>query len=378
MAEPEREWFEKDYYAVLGVAENATDKEITKAYRKLAREFHPDSNPGNQQAEERFKEISAAYGVVGDEDRRRSYDQVRRMGPMGAGFGGGFSGTPFSGGMDDLGDLLGGLFGRGAGGRSASSRQQPGADLEADLKLDFHDAVIGLETTIHLTSEAVCPTCAGNGSAPGHTPERCRSCGGDGMEDDNQGYFAMRRPCRSCGGRGSLVTHPCDSCRGSGTVVRPRDVKVRIPAGVADGQTIRLKGKGGPGRNGGPAGDLLVEVAVQPHERFGRKGDDLTVSVTVAFTDLVLGAEIEVPTLEGTAVRLRLRPGTASGSRHRVAGRGVSRRRGGREVTGDLIATVNVIVPTELSDAERSAIEALAAATIVDGAEVTVEGGTQP
>jgi len=352
MAEPEREWFEKDYYAVLGVAENATDKEITKAYRKLAREFHPDSNPGNQQAEERFKEISAAYGVVGDEDRRRSYDQVRRMGPMGAGFGGGFSGTPFSGGMDDLGDLLGGLFGRGAGGRSASSRQQPGADLEADLKLDFHDAVIGLETTIHLTSEAVCPTCAGNGSAPGHTPERCRSCGGDGMEDDNQGYFAMRRPCRSCGGRGSLVTHPCDSCRGSGTVVRPRDVKVRIPAGVKTGQRIRLGGRGGPGRQGGPPGDLYVRVQVAPHPLFGRAGNDLTLTVPVTFSEAALGCDLQVPTLVGDPVTMRVPSGTASGKVFRLRGKGGK---------GDLLVTVVVDVPTQLNDEQRAAVEALAA-----------------
>ncbi|NCW49653.1 MAG: molecular chaperone DnaJ, partial [Actinobacteria bacterium] len=232
---------------------------------------------------------------------------------------------------------------------------------------EFADAVRGVTTSLSLISDDRCSTCSGSGAAPGTGVRTCGVCGGRGVVDENQGPFSFSSPCRACGGRGSTIEKPCPTCSASGVEKRQRTVPVRIPPGVADGQTIRLKGKGTPGRNGGPAGDLLVEIAVQPHDRFGRKGDDLTVSVPVAFTDLVLGAEVAVPTLDGSTVRLRLRPGTPSGSRHRVAGRGVSRRRGGREVTGDLIATVNVVVPTELSDGERSAIEALAAATSVGG-----------
>jgi molecular chaperone DnaJ len=357
MAEPEREWFEKDYYAILGVAATATDKEITKAYRKLAREFHPDSNPGNQQAEERFKEISAAYAVIGDDDRRRSYDQVRKMGPMAGGFSGGPGGGPFAGGPDDLSDLLGGLFGRGAGGRGhgqqrTQTRAQRGADLEADLALDFEDAVNGLETSIHLTSEAACSSCSGTGSAPGHAPQRCGACGGDGMQDDNQGFFAMRRPCSSCGGRGSIITDPCTSCRGSGTEVRPREVKVRIPAGVKTGQRIRLQGRGGPGRQGGAPGDLFVKVRVGPHPLFGRTGKDLTLTVPVTFAEAVLGCDLAVPTLAGEPVKMRVPAGTPSGKVFRLRGKG-----GG----GDLLVTVVVDVPTELNDEQRAATEALAA-----------------
>lgn len=362
----QREWFEKDYYKVLGVSATATPKEITKAYRKLAREFHPDTNPGNAAAEERFKEVSAAYDVLGDEAKRTEYDEVRRLGPM-AGFGGAGGpaggGQSFNVGADGLGDLLGQMFGRGrrGGGASAGRGPQRGADYEATLTLDFADAVRGITTTLFLTTDAQCSTCSGSGSRPGTTPKVCSRCGGRGVIDDNQGPFSFTSPCTSCAGRGVVIDQPCSTCYGSGTEKRQREVQVRIPAGVDDHQKIRLKGKGAPGRNGGPAGDLIVECLVTPHRLFGRDGANLTVRVPVTFAEAALGGDIDVPTLDGSRVTLRLRPGTQSGSRHRVKGKGVVTAK----AHGDLIVSVEVQVPTELTDGQRAAIEALAAATTV-------------
>ena len=360
----QREWFEKDYYKTLGVSETATAKEITKAYRKLARELHPDKNPGNAEAEERFKAVSAAYDVLGDEAKRAEYDEVRRLGPMGGGGPGGFTFNMDDANASGLGDLLGQMFGRmgGRGGTGASSGVGPrrGADVQAELTLDFVDAARGMSTTLHLTSDAQCSTCNGSGARPGTTPKLCPQCGGRGVIDDNQGLFSFSTPCRRCGGAGTVIEDPCPTCRGSGIEKRAREVQARIPAGVSDGQTIRLKGRGAPGRNGGPPGDLLVEVHVAPHPLFGRVGNDLTVRVPVTFADAALGADVTVPTLDGPPVTLRIKPGTQPGSRHRVRGRGIA----GKKATGDLIVTVDVVVPTSLSDAERSAIEQLAAASV--------------
>ncbi len=246
----QREWFEKDYYATLGVPETATPKEITKAYRKLARELHPDKNPGNLEAEERFKSVSAAYDVLGDETKRGEYDEVRRLGPMGGGPGGpgGFSFNVNDADAGGLGDLLGQMFGRGRTGRagSGSSGAGPrrGADVQAELTLDFVDAARGLTTTLHLTSDAQCSTCHGSGARPGTAPKLCPQCGGRGVIDDNQGLFSFSSPCRRCGGAGTVIEEPCPTCRGSGVEKRAREVQARIPAGVSDGQTIRLKGRG--------------------------------------------------------------------------------------------------------------------------------------
>lgn len=361
----QREWFEKDYYRVLGVSESASAKEITKAYRKLARQYHPDQNPGDAAAEDRFKEVSAAYEVLGDAAKRGEYDEVRRLGPMGAmGGAGGPGGFTFNVGNTEggIGDLFGQMFGqRGSRGRSGVGPQR-GADVTAQLTLDFDDAARGVTTTLHLTADASCSTCGGSGAAPGTNPQSCSQCGGRGVLDDNQGFFSFSSPCRACQGRGSIVTNPCSTCRGAGVERRPRQVQARIPAGVADGQTIRLKGKGAPGRNGGPAGDLLVDIKVTPHRLFGRSGQDLTVRIPVTFAELALGADVDVPTLEGDRVTLRLRPGTANGSRHRVRGRGItttSKQQGTR--TGDLIVTVDVVIPTDLTDEQRAAVEQLAA-----------------
>ena len=367
-----REWFEKDFYQVLGVEQTATAKEITKAYRKLARDLHPDKNPGDDAAEERFKEVSAAYDVVGDEAKRKEYDEVRRLGPMGGmGGRGGPGGFTFNaddmGGDGGLGDLFGSMFGRGGPGpgtgrgRSGAGPRR-GADITAQLTVGFADSVTGLTTTLYLTTDAQCATCHGSGARPGTSPTPCSACGGRGAVDDNQGMFSFSSPCRVCQGQGVRIDDPCPTCHGSGVEKRQREVKTRIPAGVKDGQTIRLKGRGSPGRNGGPAGDLLVELRVTPDRLFGRTGDDLTVKVPVTFAEAALGGEIDVPTLDGSTVTLRLRPGTQSGSRHRVKGRGIEFPKR----TGDLIVTVDVQVPTELDDEQRAAVEQLAAATTVN------------
>ena len=357
----QRDWYEKDFYKVLGVSETATSKDVTKAYRKLARESHPDANPGNAASENRFKEVSAAYDVVGDDAKRKEYDEIRRLGPMRGPSGPG--GQNFNVGADGLGDLLGGMFNRGRRGGGASSGAGPrrGDDLEATLQLDFADAIQGITTTLYLTSDASCSTCHGSGAQPGTSPRTCALCGGRGVVDDNQGFFSFSSPCRGCAGRGVITDNPCASCRGSGTEKRNREVKVRIPAGVADVQKIRLKGRGGPGRNGGPAGDLIVECRVAPDKMFGRDGDNLTVRVPITFAEAALGGAIEVPTLDGSRVTLRLKPGTQSASRHRVKGKGIEAARH----TGDLIVTVDVHVPTSLTTEQETAIRAFAAATTV-------------
>jgi len=361
-----REWFEKDYYRILGVDQKADAKEITRAYRKLARENHPDTNPDDPAAEERFKAVSTAYVVVGDATKRKEYDEARALGPMG-GFGssgaggpGGPGGYTFDmGGNGGLGDVFGNLFGGGAANRGRSRATGPlrGADLEAELHLDFTDAVAGLSTSLHIVSDAVCNTCTGSGAEPGTSPVRCGACGGRGTIEDNQGMFAMSRPCASCGGRGTRIEHPCATCRGSGVERRPREIKVRIPAGVSDGQKIRLKGRGDPGRQGGQPGDLYVVCRVAPHPVFSMDGRNLKVTVPITFPEAALGADIEVPTVEGARVKVRIPAGTRPGRTFRVKGRGVATAK----ATGDLMVSVEVAVPAKLSEAEREAIEALAA-----------------
>lgn len=345
----QREWFTTDYYAVLGVPRDASQKDVVRAYRKLARQYHPDANPNNAAAEERFKEVSAAYDVLGDESRRQQYDEVRSSGGQ---RGGSFNvdGTDAGG----LGDLFNQMFG-GAQRRGGAGPRR-GANIEAQLTLQFDEAVTGVDTSLHLTADAVCSGCSGSGARPGTSAQQCPECYGRGVVEENQGPFAFSSPCPRCAGRGTVIDYPCATCRGSGTERRPREVKVRIPAGVQDGQRIRLRGRGAPGRNGGPAGDLLVECHVTPHPLFGRDGLNVLVTVPVRYTALALGASITVPTLRGEPVTVRLRPGTQSGSRHRVKGRGVVTKDG----TGDLIVTVEVTVPETLTDTEREALERLA------------------
>jgi len=376
---PQREWFEKDYYAVLGLQKGATEKEITRAYRKLAKEHHPDANPGNKDAEEKFKDISAAYDVLGDAAKRKEYDEVRNMvasgagNPFaGAGGGGGFA-NGFPGGgnirfetgdMDDiggLGDILGNLFGRGR--RGGATTRQPGAgprrggDLEAEVHLSFDDAVRGATIAVQLTGAAPCHTCGGTGAAPGTVPQTCPQCNGVGTQAVDQGPFSFSQICPRCGGSGRVVDKPCATCGGGGAETRTREVKVRIPVGVADGQRVRVKGKGTPGNNGGPPGDLYVTVHVAPHSLFGRRNNDLLLRVPVTFSEAALGAEVKVPTLDGS-VTVRIPPGTTSGKTLRVRGRGLPKAAGG---AGDLLVTVDIVVPQTLSDEQRQAVEALAA-----------------
>jgi molecular chaperone DnaJ len=367
VAQATREWFEKDYYKVLGVSPDASERDIQRAYRKLAKQHHPDANPGDRQSEERFKEANAAHDVLSDPAKRKEYDEIRRMGPVPGAFGGGGDGGFGGGGfrVDDLGDLLGGLFGRGGGrgrgGRSAGTAGPTrGDDLEAELHLDFDAAVHGATTTVSVVSDVACHTCHGSGAAPGTSPVICPVCGGRGVVDDNQGFFSFSTPCRACRGTGMRVETPCPTCHGTGLERRPRNVKVRVPPGVNDGQRIRVAGRGGAGHNGGPAGDLYVVCRVAPHELFGRKGRDLTLTVPITFPEAALGASVTVPTLTRT-VTLRVPPGTRSGRTFRVRGKGVAGA--GSAPAGDLLVTVEVVIPEQLSDDEREAVEKLAAAS---------------
>ncbi len=373
---PQREWFEKDYYKVLGVVSTATDKEITRAYRKLAKQYHPDANPGS---EERFKEISAAYDVLGDADKRKEYDEVRKQGPMAGAFGGGFGGGAPGGGtfrMDDvgnLGDLFGGLFGNRGRGPTTTRGPARGADMEAALHLSFSDAVHGVTTSVNVPEDVRCSNCRGTGAAPGTATHTCPRCGGTGTLNDDQGLFSLSTVCPDCVGRGTLFDTPCPVCKGSGTERKVRSVKVRIPPGVEDGQRIRVKGRGAPGQGMAPPGDLYVVVHVGKHAVFGRNGRNLTITVPVTFPEAALGTTITVPTLD-SKVTLKVPPGTASGTTLRVRGRGVpagSGRNAGKP--GDLLVKVEVIVPTELTDEQRAAVESLAAVSD-DAPRVAIEG----
>jgi molecular chaperone DnaJ len=356
----QREWLEKDYYQTLGVSSSATDKELTKAYRKLAKQYHPDANPA---AEDTFKEISAAYDVLGDATKRKEYDEVRRLGAAGFG-GGGFGGAPGGSGafrvedLGDLGDLFGGLGGA-FGGRRNNRQTGPrrGADIEAELHLSFEDAVRGVTTSVNVAGEARCETCHGTGAAPGTHPVTCPMCHGSGALQDNQGLFSLSRVCPQCSGRGTIIETPCPTCKGTGITRRTRSVKVRIPAGVENGQRIRVKGRGAPGRANGPAGDLYVVVHVDSHPLFGRRAKNLTLTVPVTYPEAALGTTITVPTLD-EPVTLRVPAGTPSGQTFRVKGRGVPS--GGRRGGGDLLVTVEVTVPKKLTDEQRAAVEELA------------------
>ena len=353
---PQREWLEKDYYATLGVSKDATAAEIKKAYRRLARENHPDAKPDDSRAEARFKEIGEAYSVVGDAETRKEYDELRRLG--GSGFGG-MPGGGFAGGFGgaDLGDILGQMFGGGAGassgrGRGANSRSRPrrGGDVETDLHLTFEDALSGVSTTINVTGDGPCTTCQGSGAAPGSSRATCGACSGSGETVVDQGMFSFAQPCGRCGGAGSTVETPCRTCSGTGRVITPRRIQVRIPAGVRDGATVRVAGRGQPGRDGGPAGDVLVRVRVAEHPVFGRRGDDVTLELALTFAEAALGTTIVVPTPSADTRRIRIPAGTQPGKVLRIRGQGAPRTRGGG--TGDLLVTVRVVVPERL-DAEQ-------------------------
>jgi molecular chaperone DnaJ len=367
-----KDFLEKDYYKTLGVAESASADEIKKSYRKLARKYHPDANKGDSKAEERFKEISEAYNVLSDEKRRKEYDDTRsmygagRMPGSGGTAGGSYgfdlgdlfgSGTSSTGGR--LGDILGGVF--GSGGRTQQqARPRRGADVETEASLSFGDAIEGTTVALRLAGEGPCKECRGTGAKAGSVPRVCPTCEGTGQGSRNLGNFAFSEPCKECRGRGLVVDDPCPTCSGSGRAMSTRTIQARIPAGVGDGQRIKLKGKGAPGERGGPAGDLYVRVHVAPHPVFGRSGHNLTVTVPVTFPEATLGAEIKVPSHRGMPVSVRIPAGTPNGRTFRVRGKGVRRSDG---TMGDLLVTVNVQVPKDLGDTAIQALETFREAT---------------
>jgi molecular chaperone DnaJ len=368
-----RDYVEKDYYAALGVSKDAAPADIKKAYRKLARKYHPDANNGDAKAEEKFKAVSEAYDVLSDTTKRKEYDEARSLFggggfrvPRGAGSGPGgatfdlgdlFGGGAAGGAGGGLGDILGGIFG-GGGRRTSAAGPRRGADAEAEVTLSFDDATQGATVSLTISGPHICPTCAGSGAKAGTATRVCPRCSGTGMSTRNQGGFAFADPCRDCRGRGLLVDDPCATCGGSGQAITTRSLRARIPAGVADGQRIRLKGKGEHGERGGPAGDLIVTVHVQPHKMFGRKGDNLTLKLPVTFSEAALGATVKVPTLDGPPVSVKIPAGTTNGRALRVRGKGVTRRDGTK---GDLLVTVEVVVPKQMSEESREALAAYAA-----------------
>ena len=340
-------------YEVLGVPKTAPDDEIKKAYRKLAREYHPDRNPGDTDAEERFKEVQSAYDTLRDPEKRRAYDSFGTAGP--GGFpGGGAGGVRFEEfDLGDLGDLLGGMFGGGAR-RQGAREPIRGDDLETRVRISFEDSLEGVQVRVPVEAESVCHVCHGTGAEPGTSPIVCPQCGGRGVVSDSQGLFAFSQPCPRCQGNGAIVEKPCKNCRGSGRERTTKRYAVKVPAGARSGTRIRLKGKGEAGRNGGPAGDLYVVVDVEPSPLFERRGADLVLDVPVTYAEAALGAKVEIPT-PGGPVALKVPAGTESGKLLRVKGRGAPQLKGNGR--GDLLARVRVTVPTKLTKAEKEALE---------------------
>jgi len=366
------DWAQKDFYAVLGVKKDATADEIKKAYRKLARANHPDSNPGEGAAasakHDTFKRVAEAYDVVGDAEKRGKYDEMRRLYGSGspAGFGrsggggGGFNVDDLlrdRGGAGGFGDMFGDIFSGGGSGRTRARpgpRPQPGADAETTATISFTDAIDGVTISLRLTSDAPCPDCNGTGGKAGTQPRICPECEGAGFVANRVGGgFSMNETCPACGGRQLVYDESCPTCQGSGHGLSSRSISARIPAGVKDGQRIRLKGKGAAGAHGGPHGDLYVGVKVSPHRLFGRKGDNLTLEVPVSFDEAALGADIMIPTLSGTPVTVKVPPGTPNGRTFRVRGKGPRKSDG---TTGDLLASIEIQVPAVLDEAARAAV----------------------
>jgi molecular chaperone DnaJ len=348
----------RDYYEVLGVSRTATEQEIKSSYRKLALKFHPDRNPGDRSAEERFKEAAEAYSVLADTDKRHMYDRFGHAGLGGAATGG-FDPTVFTGFEDILGGL-GDIFGFGdvfGGGRRRGGPQR-GADLRYDLEISFEEAAKGTETSIQIPRQETCETCGGTGSAAGSKPETCPQCHGRGQLRYQQGFFTVARTCGQCRGTGSVITKPCATCRGAGRVAKERKLTVRIPAGIATGQRMRISGEGEAGTAGGPMGDLYVVIHVQEHAFFQREGNDLYCEVPVSFPTMALGGEIMIPTLEGEET-FKVPEGTQSGTSFRLRGRGMPDVAGGAR--GDLMVTVRVVTPKKLSKEQKKLLEQLQA-----------------
>jgi molecular chaperone DnaJ len=354
-----------DYYKTLGVDKKASAEEIKKAYRKLARTYHPDRNPDDKRAEERFKEISQAHDVLGDPEKRKQYDSG--TGP----FAGGAAGGPGFGGFGNfdfdassMGDILSNLFGGGsgpggagtAGGRRAKARPQRGADLETEVRISFDQSISGAQAPLSVPTTGVCSTCHGTGAKPGTTPKVCPRCEGRGIETQGQGMFSISQPCSLCGGSGTVIEDPCPTCRGSGAVRSVKRFRVNIPAGVKEGSRIRVPGKGEEGVRGGPAGDLYVVTHVDPSPAFKRKGEHLEVEVPLTIPEALLGAEVRVPTLDGTKT-LRVKPGTQHGALQRLRGEGPPKLGSGSR--GDIHYRFTINVPDELTDEQRAAVDEL-------------------
>lgn len=349
---------QQDLYKTLGVDKKASADDIKKAYRKLAREYHPDTNPGDTRAEERFKEISSAYDVLGDAEKRKEYDRAGTFG----GFGYGPSapgGVPFDGGS--FSDILGDLFGRGGGrqGGPRGPRPERGRDLEAEVSLDFRQAIAGVQVPLSLPMTDACGTCRGTGAKPGTAPKVCPRCQGRGIESEGQGLFSISQPCSQCHGTGTVIEDPCPTCKGAGRVRETKRLKVNIPAGVREGSRVRIAGRGEPGRSGGPAGDLYVITRVSPSKIFKRKGDHVEVEVPLTIPEAVRGAQVEVPTLDGRKT-LRVAAGTRHGTVQRLRGEGPPRL--GSSGRGDIHYRFLIDVPSELTPEQSELIDKLAGA----------------
>jgi len=350
-----------DYYKTLGVEKRASADEIKKAYRKLARQYHPDRNPGDKEAEARFKEISQAHDVLGDPEKRKEYDSGTGAFSTGAGPAGGFGGFgnfDFDG--SSMGDILSNLFGGSASGRRVRTKPRPekGPDLEAQVSISFDQAISGAQVPLQVPMRATCPTCHGTGAKPGTTPVVCPNCEGRGIETQGQGMFSISQPCHVCGGAGTIIEDPCPTCHGAGAVRTVKKLRVNIPAGVKDGSRIRLAGKGEPGSGGGPPGDLYLVTKVSASPTFKRKGDNLEVEVPLTIPEALRGADVKVPTLNGTKT-LRVPPGTTSGTVQRLRGEGPPKLGGGRSERGDIHYRFVIDVPEHLSDEQQKAVEEL-------------------
>jgi molecular chaperone DnaJ len=378
-----------DFYQTLGVAKDASQDEIKKAYRKLARQYHPDKNPGDAAAEEKFKEANQAYETLSDAEKRTQYDELLRLGAFGpggfrpgqGGGGQGFDPRIFQqwqqqqaqgGGqqfdMGDLGDILSSLFGGGGGGAGAGAgpfagarprrrARQRGADMQVGVTISFDDALRGVQVKVPVEKQVTCGACHGTGAAPGTTPKICPECEGRGVTALNQGPFALSQPCARCGGAGTIVETPCPTCGGSGTVSQTKRYAVKVPAGAKDGTRIRIKGRGEPGIDGGPAGDLYVVVHVRGNDLFKRRGDDFLVDVPVTFAEAALGASVKVPTPAGGSVSLKVPAGSEDGRTLRVRGKGAPKIKDGGK--GDLLARLHIVVPRKLDKEQRRLVEEL-------------------
>ncbi len=350
----------RDYYEVLGIQKGASEDEIKKAYKKLARKYHPDMNPGDKEAEEKFKEVNEANEVLSDPEKKARYDQFGFAG-VDPNYGAGAGGGAYGGGFDfgDLGDIFGSFFGGGFGGgqRRNPNAPQRGESIRASVSVSFTEAAFGCEKSVTLERSEQCPTCKGSACAPGTTPEICPDCHGTGTVQTRRqtpmGVFASNGPCRKCGGTGRIIHQPCPDCRGTGAVRKHKTIKVNIPAGIDHGQTISLRGQGNAGKNGGPAGDLLITVMVQPHELFRRDGVDVFCEAPITFTQAVLGAELEIPTIDGK-VKYSIPEGTQTGTVFRLKGKGIPVLNGrGR---GDQYVTVTIETPRNLNKEQKEAL----------------------